>query len=150
MANQGLTIAIRIDGMAETLNAFRALPKAASDELREASLDLSRKLALSAKAAGIAEGEQAALVARTVKANRDRVPSVTAGGSRRVGSRKAPAWRLLFGAEFGSNRYRQFPRLHTGRAGIWFFPTIEREATSIAHGWQTAARGIVRSFGKAV
>jgi hypothetical protein len=148
VAKSQLTVGVRIDGVRETLAAFRALPKDASKELRETSLELSRKLALSAQAAGVAEGQQAALVAKTVRAVRDRVPAVVAGGVRRLGSRKAPAWKLLFGAEFGSMQYRQFPRLHTGRAGIWFFPTIEREATATAREWRAAADRIIRAFGK--
>ena len=148
MAKSQLTVGIRIDGVRETLAAFRALPKDASKELRETSLELSRKLATSAQAAGIAEGHQAALVAKTVRAVRDRVPAVVAGGVRRLGPRKAPAWKLLFGAEFGSTQYRQFPRLHTGRDGIWFFPTIEREAAGTAREWRAAADRIIRAFGK--
>lgn len=148
MAKSQLTVGIRIDGVRETLAAFRALPREAAGELRDTSLELSRKLAVSAQAAGIAEGHQAALVAKTVRAVRDRVPAVVAGGARRLGPRKAPAWKLLFGAEFGSNEYRQFPRLHVGRSGIWFFPTIEREATATAREWRAAADRIIRAFGK--
>jgi hypothetical protein len=133
-------------GVRETLRAFNALPKEAADELRAASLDLARELAASAAAAGAIEGSQAALVATTVKASRDRVPAVTAGGTKRLGSRRKPAWKLLFGSEFGSNRFRQFPHLHQGRDGIWFFPTIEHESGRIARRWQHAADNVIRAF----
>lgn len=146
MAKSSLTITVSAEGVRETLAAFRGMPREASNELRSAALDLSRELAASAAAAGRAEGSQAALVAGTVKAARDRVPVVQAGGAKRLGSRRKPAWKLLFGSEFGSNRYTQFPRLHQGRDGIWFFPTIEREAPAIARRWMVAADNVIRAF----
>lgn len=142
-----LTVGIRVDGVRETLAAFRALPKEAATELRKASLDLAGDLAQAAAASGRREGSQAALVAGTVRAARDRVPSVQAGGTKRLGSRRKPAWKLLFGSEFGSDEYRQFPRTHQGRDGIWFFPTIEAEAPAIAKRWETAADNVIRAFG---
>lgn len=143
---RGVTITISAEGVRETIAAFRALPRDATNELRQASLDLAGDLATDARAAGTAEGSQAALVATTVRAVRDRVPVVQAGGTKRLGSRRKPAWKLLFGSEFGSNEYRQFPREHQGREGIWFFPTIERNSASIAARWREAADRIIAAF----
>lgn len=148
MASRGFSVSVRIEGVRETLKAFNGLPKEASEQLRDAAGDLARLLATDAKGAALREGSQAALVADTVKAGRDRVPVVTAGGAKRVGSRRAPAWKLLFGAEFGSNRYAQFPRRHTGTTGIWFFPTIEANAAPIARRWQQAADAVLLAFTK--
>lgn len=148
MASKTLTISVQASGVRETLRAFNGLPKEASASLREAAQDLARLLARDAQAAGQAEGKQAALVAGTVKAGRDRVPVVTAGGTKRLGRRRAPAWKLLFGAEFGSNRFTQFPHAHTGTQGIWFFPTIEQNSGPIAKRWQQAADEILTVFTK--
>lgn len=145
---KGLTVTVAVSGARETLAAFRAMPKNTQDELRDASLDLSRDVARWAATAGQAEGSQAALVAKTVRAVRDRVPSVQAGGSRRVGSRKAPAWKLLFGSEFGSDRFHQFPRAHQGKTGIWFFPTIEAHAGEISERWLRAADRVLAAFAR--
>jgi hypothetical protein len=146
VAKQGLVVTVQGEGIRETLAAFRGMPRDAQNELRAAALDLSLELAAAAKASGEAEGSQAALVAGTVKAMRDRVPVVQAGGSKRLGSRRKPAWKLLFGSEFGSNRFRQFPRLHQGRAGVWFFPVIEENAPMIAARWREAADNVIRAF----
>lgn len=148
MAKKTLTIGIRIEGVRETLAAFNRLPKDASVQLRKAAEDLAQLLATDARAAGVREGAQAAVVATTVKTGRDRVPVVTAGGTKRVGSRRAPAWKLLFGAEFGSNRFEQFPRSHQGSSGIWFFPTIEQNAGPIARRWRQAADDILAAFAR--
>lgn len=158
---QALTITLYATGVRETLAAFRDLPKDASAELRKASLRLADSLAVAARAAGQAEGGQAAAVARTVKARKDRVPVVQAGGTTRVGRRRAPAFALLFGSEFGMDRrsgwyarprYRrssglQYGEPHQGRDGRWFFPTVEAEQGRIMREWQAAADRIIRSFG---
>jgi len=148
VAKRQLTMTVQATGVRETLAAFRGLPKEASAEIRSTSEDLARLLAASAQRSGRQEGHQAALVAATVKPARDRVPVVQAGGSKRLGSRRAPAWKLLFGSEFGSDDYPQFPRAHLGNVGIWFFPVVEQEAGPILVQWRQAADRIVRAFTK--
>lgn len=148
MANQNLTIKIHIDGLRETLRALTNLPKEAGVEIREAAAELSKKLATAAGASGRREGRQAALVASTVKPARDRVPVVVAGGTKRIGSRRKPAFKLLFGSEFGANRYRQY-RPHLGKGSYWFFRTIEDEQVTISAEWLKAADEIIEKFGSA-
>lgn len=160
MAKSGLTIKVSISGVRETLAKFNGLPKEASDSLRNASQELAGILADSARAAGLRQGSQAALVATTVKARRDRVPSVQAGGSARLGRHGAPAYGLLFGSEFGMNRRSGWYRKgrfaqsvghqyhpHTGTEGLWFFPTVERESPAIAEQWNKAAEQLIDWFG---
>jgi hypothetical protein len=144
-ARTGLTVQVKIDGVYQTLAALAKLPKEATNELRDAALTLSKKLAGYAAAAGRAEGSQAALVATTVAARRDRVPVITAGGPKRLGRNRAPAWKLLFGSEFGSNYYRQFGKPHS--ASYWFFETVETEQGVIADEWSQAADRVVQKFG---
>lgn len=155
----GLVVSVRIDGVRDVLGAFRRLPKDANTELRKASLKIADAVADEARAAAVTEGRQAALLAPTVKAVRDRVPAVQAGGTKRVGRKKAPAYRLLFAAEFGMNRRsgwysdprfegstgRQF-RPHQGQRGIWFFPSVEAQQSRISREWNEAADEIIRSF----
>lgn len=148
MAKTGLTVQVKISGLAPTLRALSALPKDAQNELRDASLALSRKLAASAAAAGRAEGRQAALVASTVKARRDRVPTIEAGGTSRLGRNRKPAYKLLFGSEFGSNFYLQFGKPHVS-GSYWFLDTVDREQATIAAEWQAAADRVLSEFGSA-
>lgn len=163
MAKTGLTINVKIDGARETLRVFNALPKVANDELKDRTNEIAAKVAQSAKDAGIAAGSQAALVARTVKVRRDRVPSVQAGGSTPLGRHGAPAFSLLFGSEFGMNiasgwfhKSRFFPdwdhfqyHEHTGQQGAWFFPTVERQAPEISEAWNKVADDIVEHLSEA-
>lgn len=146
-ARTGLTVTISATGIRPTLAAIAKLPKDAQNELRAAALELSQELAASAQAAGRAEGSQAALVASTVKARRDRVPVVDAGGTTRLGRNRKPAYKLLFGSEFGSNFYEQFGKPHIGSGSYWFFDTVEREQARITARWQEAADRTIRRFG---
>lgn len=159
MASKALTVTMRIEGARQTLAAFRRLPDEANKSLRERSFELASSLAGKVAAAARADSPQSALMARTVKAQRDRVPTITAGGSTRVGRHRTPAWALLFGSEFGANgrfgwyakpRYdrsagRQY-KPHLGRGSYWFFRTIEDSETQIAKAWQRVADDIVREF----
>ena len=147
MAIKDLTVKVRIDGLRETIAALNRLPKEANAEIRATALALAKDLAAAAAAAGRAEGRQAALVAATVKAGRDRVPVVTAGGTRRLGSNRAPAFKLLFGSEFGSNFYRQFGKPHVGSGSYWFFRTVDEEQAEISAAWLKAADEIIERFG---
>lgn len=150
MAKQNLNLTVRIDGAQATLKAFRELPKEASDELREASQELSQSMARWLQASGSAEGRQASLLTGTVKAKRDRLPYVVVGGTRRIGhawpgAGRAPAYSLLFGSEFGSSRGHGF-KPHRGKVGYWIFPTIEAHEGDIARKWQDTADEIVDRF----
>ncbi|QFU87882.1 hypothetical protein [Amycolatopsis sp. YIM 10] len=161
MAKTALTVNLHIEGARETLRALSALPKDASKELRDASLELSKNLAVKVKASGMADSApQSAHVASTVRAERDRVPVISAGGNKKLGRNRAPAWALLFGSIFGmssrSGWYAgphyagssglQYHRRHRGTAAYWFFPVVEEEQAAISAAWNRAADNVVRDF----
>ena len=154
----GITVRVRISGARETLAAFRDLPKDASDELREANKQISDELADKIRSAAGGSDEQSALMVRSIRATRDRVPSVTAGGNRRVGkqSRKSSgqdytrASDILFGANFGASTLRQFrPHTGAGEDDYWFFRTVEANEERIAGEWGDAADRVLTKWGGA-
>ena len=145
MASKGLVVTVQVDGARETLAAFRALPKDANNELRDASLKLATVLAGRAQTSARAEGRQGRILAPTVKARRDRLPVIEAGGTKRIGRNRKPAWKLLFGSEFGSNRLRQF-KPHLGSGSYWFFRTIEDNQAYTDQEWRRAADAVIRAF----
>lgn len=164
MAQQrtSLTIPIRIEGVRETLAAFREMPKEASNALRDRSQELARTVADRVRAAGEAEGRQAAALAKTVKAMRDRVPVIQVGGTRKIGRQGEPAWGLVFASEFGMNarsgwyagpEYNDGVGMasqykpHRGQQGYWIFPTVERSEREISEAWHQVADDILREFG---
>lgn len=151
MAGQrkSFTVSVQIDGMRETLAAVRDVGKNAEAALRERAGELGKKLAASVTSAAKRDkAPQARIVATTLKVKRDRLPVLEVGGTKRIGRNKAPAHTLLYGAEFGSNQYKQFHKKHTGTTGSWFFGTFEREQAEIAAAWEEAAADVVREFGE--
>jgi hypothetical protein len=147
VAKTGLTITIKIDGATETLRAFRDLPKDATNRLRDKAGEIADALRPAVEAAARTDtSPQSKLVAGTVKVKRDRIPALVAGGTKRLGVNRVPAYKLLFGSEFGSVRYKQFNKLHQGQEGSWFFPVVEREAARISAAWNEAADEIIAEF----
>lgn len=142
-----LRVGVRIDGARETLKAFNDLPKEANKQLKEKSNELSRSLVQTIRqAAQSDESPQAALFAKTVRAKKDRVPAIVAGGERRVGRNRVPAWQVLFGGEFGSDRFPQFKKSHRGPEGGPIFQTVDREQAAISDAWNEAADAILSTF----
>ncbi len=104
---------------------------------------------------------QAAIVAETVRAGRDRVPYVSIGGSRgRKASGGATAGELVVGNEFGANPTspngafpnggRRFPyrseREGRGNKGYWIFPALAEMQPTITKRWTDAATRIFRHW----
>lgn len=156
-----LSVSVSTSGVRQVLRAFSKMSKEANDQIRDRSLALSEGLARDVAGAARARGSQAALMASTVKAVRDRVPTITAGGAKRVGQHKAPAHGLLFASEFGMNRKsgwyaaaqyrrsagRQYDP-HVGSHSYWFFRTVDVHEPRIAREWNAAADAIIRAFSR--
>jgi hypothetical protein len=100
----------------------RELRQNANRRLREAAGECARALIVDLQAAAASSPTpQAVLVARVARVSSDRVPAVKLGGSRRVGHRRTPAGRLLWGSERGG------PRFAAARGGsYWIAPTVTR------------------------
>ncbi len=105
---------------------------------------------------------QTAIVASTVRANKDRIPNVTIGGSRGRVSGGANAGILLFGNEFGSDRntfgsagnfpnggYKfpaRTPREGRGNRGYWIFPTLKALQPEITRRWKNAVGEVYENW----
>jgi hypothetical protein len=145
----GIVVRIKIDGARETLAAFRRLPKEASNELRDANQKISEELAQKIRTAARGSDAQSALVAQGIKAKRDRVPSIQAGGKAKVGRNRSPLDKILFGANFGASHLKQFrPHRGAGDDDYWFFSTVEREEPRIVREWTEAADRILSQWGR--
>lgn len=145
----GITVRLKIDGARQTLAAFRRLPKEASKELRDANQTISEDLRDKIRAAAEASDKQSALMAPTIKSRRDQVPSIEAGGTRKVGRHRVPAFKIVYGSNFGATYLKQF-RKHNGGAGsedYWFFSTVEANESRLVREWTQAADRILSDWG---
>lgn len=139
-----ITVTVRITGLRPTLAKFKALPKNADKEMRAASLSIAGVLAVDIKNEARANA-QSALMVPTIRAVRDRVPVVQGGGARRVGSNRVPAFKVLFGAEFGSHSLGQFRPFNT--TGYFFFPTVDESRDWIDREFNDAADEVLAKWG---
>lgn len=139
-----ITVTVRITNLRPTLAAFRDLPKDADREMRAASLSIAGFVAVELKMAARGNG-QSALMVPTIRAVKDRVPTVQAGGLRRVGRNRVPAYKVLFGSEFGSHSLKQYRAFNAG--GYWFFVTVDENRGYIDREYNEAADEVLRNWG---
>jgi hypothetical protein len=153
-SGRGLDAEVHVDGLKETLRAFNAYGKDANRELREAAGEEADRVVAAITIAAGAAGPQAALVATSVRRKSDRVPSIVAGGSRRIrpntrGSRRVIAGDVAPGAEFGGGRRpqtRQFPPW-SGKRGYWFWPTVRAHLPAMRRNYIRALDELARKWG---
>jgi hypothetical protein len=147
------------------LKVLNTMEKEANVELKDDVQSITMWMAGAIEQAGYAHPiypKQAAIVARTVKGNRDRLPNVTIGGGKGRVSGGANAGQLLFGNEFGGDRnafgnknafpnggYR-FParteRVGRGNRGYWIFPTLRANQPEITRKWITAVEKVLDNW----
>lgn len=118
--------------------ALRRLPKDATVRLRSASLRIAARVAERAGARARMVGGVSKYVAPTIKPKRDRVPKIVMGGAARLpardgatrSGRRQTVGDVMWGAEFGSDRFRQFSpwRGSDTGAGYFLWPTVRAES----------------------
>lgn len=142
------TFAVEVEGLTETLKALRGVQKdlrmSANGEIRDAAARCSEELVGYLGTAAASSGVPVApRVARSLKVKRDRYPSVSVGGTERVGRGGAIAAKLVWGSEHGPatmpNRFGVPPS-----GGYWIAPAVARFKEGPAVSQFTAA--IARVF----
>jgi hypothetical protein len=105
---------------------------------------------------------QAAIIANTVRGNKDRIPNVTVGGAKGRASGGANAGVLLFGNEFGADRNAKgskglfpnggfkfpdrSPSEGRGSAGYWIFPTLKSVQPTVTSRWFEAVDRVLKKW----
>lgn len=174
-ASNRQTVRIQADTrqLGALLHKFNQMSDEGKTELKQESVLISQWVAVAIKnVAGTHPyyPAQALLVADSVRATRDRLPSVTIGGSKRApvtrstASSPAPTvGQLLFGNEFGANRNTKgsagnfpnggykFPERSRpegrGNAGYWIFPTLREKQGEITSQWIQAVDRVLKKWG---
>lgn len=146
----GIEMSVKVGGLTEARLALGRVDRDAEAELRDANRRIAQALAHKVQAAAHTEGAQADILASTVKTGLGPTPSVWAGGTRLIGSNHKPAYKLLFGSEFGARQQgpgalRQF-KPHLGRGSYWFYRTVESNEDMMRREWQRAVDAVIRKF----
>ena len=152
------------------MQAFKVMPKEAQTKLRAHNKVMMASLAtkMQSAARNSRNPKQAQIVAKSIKANSDRFPSLTIGGARkapvsRKGTGKSPKptyGELLYGVEFGAgkkngflpNGGRRFPiwsgREGNGSRGYFIFPTLRKNQERIRQDYlETVYKILKRRWG---
>ncbi|MEV6693367.1 hypothetical protein AB0M35_18045 [Micromonospora sp. NPDC051196] len=137
---------MRVDGVWGVLRALSRVPSEADRQLQATGYRLAA--ALSGRVAGAARSDsrQSALMAGTVRAVGG---EIVAGGSARVGRRGTPAYKILFGSEYGARVLPQF-RPHRGSGSYWMWAEILRSKAEIDRESADGAERVVRAIDRGV
>jgi hypothetical protein len=139
-----------VGGLTEVRLALGRVDYAAEDELRDANRRIAESLAVRIRSAATAEGAQAEALAPTVKVSAAATPAVYAGGMTLLGRNEKPAYKLVFGSEFGARQtgpgsMRQY-KPHRGRHSYWFYKTVESNEDVMRREWLRAVDVVLRKY----
>lgn len=132
---------VEVKGMAELNKALKELGPEFKGEMRKANKTVADFVAADAKAAAYTIGGVAAHVAPSIKA--------TAGAQSAGVSFGGPAYPMAGGAEFGSQRFKQFKewRGNGFDAGYFAYPSIRHDADRIETEYGKAIDDLIRKAG---
>lgn len=165
--------AITVDpyAMKDLLRTLSKLDKETQNEVRDAALPLSQRLAGQLKQfADSAPSPQTKLVAESIVAKRDRLIRVDVGGTKKVGRKyggesrgkgkkvkqsSAPAGALLWGTEYGSGRgtdsagrsYTDRFKAPRNKGGYWIAPAVDYYAPIVAKEYEEIVTKIIKREG---
>jgi hypothetical protein len=134
-----------VEGLNDVLRAFKALPKEASNELRQASNVIAAQHMVPAwqNAALFYAGPWGQVIADSVKVKRDRVPAVQIGGNRKVLSGGGTATMVRYPSSTGEGKdsFAPFERTEWLTKTRAYAPAAIRE-------WGAAVDRIVAKWGR--
>lgn len=140
--------------MRAIIQAFKAMDAAAVEEAKKESSALAEYAAAEIKqAAGTrtVSGTAAQRIASGVKVSKtSKVGEFSYGFARQKFSGGGSTLDLLYGMEFGSNRYKQFPNRTPvkgrGNAGYFIYPTLRRIQPELIAKWEAAFDRILKEY----
>lgn len=138
------------------IGAFKAMDDEAVDQARKQSSALATYAANEIKAYSITRQFGQSAVSRIVEGVRisksSKIGEFSYGFASQLFSGGATTKDLWAGYEFGSNRYRQFPRRTPskgrGNAGYFIYPTLRKIQPELIRQWQEAFSDILKKWDK--
>ena len=143
-SNKNKTIRVKVDDyeLRKLLATFGRMDDIAKNDMKKIANDLTERAAkfVTAYAYNAPNPAQADAIMKSLKTNKsDKAPNFTLGGTRKVTRSGATASTLLFGTEFGSKQYKQFPPRSKpkgrGNRGWFIFIALERFQPIIVKEW---------------
>lgn len=137
------------------LKAFKAMDEQAVQEARTESSALATYAANQIKVSAMGRQVSGAGVRRVAEGVRisksSKIGEFSYGFASQRFSGGATTQKLWAGLEFGSNRYRQFPRRTPnrgrGNAGYFIYPTLRKIQPELVRKWEEAFDTILKKWG---
>jgi hypothetical protein len=137
------------------LSAFKAMDEQAIQEARTESSALATYAANQIKVTALGRTVSGAGVRRVAEGVRisksSKIGEFSYGFASQRFSGGATTQKLWAGLEFGSNRYRQFPRRTPnqgrGNSGYFIYPTLRKIQPELVRKWEEAFSAIVKKWG---
>lgn len=137
--------------------AFKTMDKEANGKLKTEVASISAWSAEEIRQAAPFNpfSAQAQKVALTIRANKDRIPNVTIGGSKQRFSGGAVSGEILFGSEFGASKFfnnggRRFPfrspSKGRGNAGYTIFKKLAEIQPTVTSKWKAAVDDVLSNW----
>ena len=152
MASEGITY--DKGDLRAIIQAFKAMDDAAVEEAKKESSALAEYAAGEIKQAArnrVVSGTAAQRIADGVKVSKtSKVGEFSYGFARQKFSGGGSTLDLLYGMEFCSNRYKQFPNRTPvkgrGNAGYFIYPTLRRIQPELIQKWEAAFDRILKEW----
>ena len=137
------------------LKSFKAMDDQAIQEARTESSALATYAANQIKVTALGRAVSGAGVRRVAEGVRisksSKIGEFSYGFASQRFSGGATTQKLWAGLEFGSNRYRQFPRrtpnLGRGNSGYFIYPTLRKIQPELVRKWEEAFATILKKWG---
>jgi len=138
---------LEIFGLTSLLRDMRNLPKEAQNELRVSSKDIAGRLMVPAyKQAAMQAGPWGGAIAATVRAKRDRIPSVSIGSNRRAFSGGASPTMARFPSHAGNQGRSSATMPPAFGSGTGWMRQMGRYKGAALREWLDAVDRIKRKF----
>lgn len=136
------------------INAFKAMDEEATDQAKKVSSNLADFVADKVKAAARSTRAIPKVASRIAEGSKvsksSKIGEISYGFASQKFSGGATTKDLWGGAEFGSNKFKQFPvwsgREGRGSRGWWIYPTLRSAQPEIIKRWEQGFSEIVKRF----
>jgi hypothetical protein len=155
VASEKSTITYDVAELRGILKALKAMDEQAIQEAKNQSNAIATYAANEIKIAALGRNVSAAAVRRVAEGVRisksSKIGEFSYGFASQKFSGGATTQQLWPGLEFGTNRYRQFPRRSPkrgqGNDGYFIYPTLRKIQPELIRKWEEAFAAIIKKWG---
>jgi hypothetical protein len=161
---RSMNVSMKIDDqdLLALLKAMNTMDKESKTTLKREVFKISEMTATALRFGAVSKRQK--IIANTIRARWDRVPTISVGGSKKMsskakyGDKSGTVGDALFGVEFGAkqnflkNGGRSFPARSVpygsrgGLRGYWIFPTLRHMQPEIKRRWYQAVDDVIDNW----